>query len=79
MAQVLRQTSKGGTPPKNNPTAGQDFQQYWGRVWEEMPRKNRFLFGDDLENFYEALSTPDCFLDDHESSLTRKESHSILN
>jgi glutamate decarboxylase len=81
MAGVLRQTST--SPPSPNPSdeeSENSFKTYWERVWDEMPRKNRFLFGEDIEAFFDALSTPDCFLKDSStSSLVRKESHSQLN
>jgi len=78
MANALRQVSSSNGLSSIDET--ETFNNYWEKVWEQMPRKNRFLFNDDMDLFFDTLSTPDCFLMDQDTKpLVRKESHAPLS
>lgn len=49
----------------------EDFKKYWEKIWEDLPRRERFLFGDDMDQFFDSLSTPDCFLYSQVSPVMR--------
>lgn len=48
----------------------EDFEQqssasgpeYWEAIWGSMTASERFVFGDNVESFFDALTTPDCFV-----------------
>jgi len=37
--------------------------EYWDAVWKSMPPSQRTIFSNDIDTYYDAMITPDCFLD----------------
>jgi len=44
-------------------TSKAEFAGFWDAVWDRMTTQQRLIFNNAIEEFYDAMITPDCFLD----------------